>query len=57
MQKIRDGLEVNDTFLDKQIFVASQDLTHLFANFSNYLTSDLIQENFFSNSEKDLSIR
>ncbi|XP_047266406.1 uncharacterized protein LOC124897574 [Capsicum annuum] len=52
MQKIVDGLEIDDTFLDGQILAVSQDIIPWFTDFTNYLASDLIPEDLSFNQRK-----
>ncbi|WMV32915.1 hypothetical protein MTR67_026300 [Solanum verrucosum] len=42
MLKLGDGDEINDTFPDEQVLAASQYLIPWFADFPNYLASDLV---------------
>ena len=41
MLKLRDDLKIDDTFPDDKV-LASQDLIPWFADFSNFLASDLV---------------
>nr|ABI34335.1 Integrase core domain containing protein [Solanum demissum] len=42
MLKLGDRVEINDAFLDDHILAASHDLIPWFADFANYLASDLV---------------
>lgn len=44
MQNIEDGLYIDDCLPDEQILVDSQDLIPWFADYANYLSSDLVQQ-------------
>ncbi|TMX03846.1 hypothetical protein EJD97_013572, partial [Solanum chilense] len=41
-RELRDKTETNDTFPDEHVLAASQDLIPWFANFANYLASDIV---------------
>ncbi|XP_016540884.1 uncharacterized protein LOC107841495 [Capsicum annuum] len=45
MQKVKDGLEIDDSFSDEQVLVSSQDIIPWFTAYANYLASDLVLEN------------
>ena len=42
MRELRDKTEINDTFPDEHVLVASQDFIPWFADFANYLASDIV---------------
>ena len=42
MRELVDKAEIDDTFHDEHVLVASHNLTTLFANFINYLISDTV---------------
>lgn len=42
MMKLADSVEIDDTFLDEQVLVASHDLILWFIEFANYLVSDVV---------------
>lgn len=42
MMKLADGVEITDTFLNEQVLAAYHDLIMWFANFANYLVSDVV---------------
>ena len=42
MLKLGDRAEINDAFPDEQVLVASHDLIPWFADFANYLASDIV---------------
>lgn len=44
MQKVEDGLKIDDSFLDEQVLDTSQELILWFANYANYIASDLVLE-------------
>lgn len=42
MLKIEDSVEIDDTFPDAQVLAASHDLIPWFADFANYIVSDVV---------------
>ena len=42
MRELGDIIDIDDTFPDEHVLAASQDLIPWFADFANYLTSDII---------------
>ena len=44
MQEVATGLEIDDSFLEEQILKDSQDLIPWFADYVNYLASDIVLE-------------
>ena len=44
MLKLRDDLDIDDTFPDKQVLAKSKDLIPWFVDFANFLASDLVPE-------------
>ena len=42
MLKVGDRAEINDVFPDEQVLAASHDLILWFADFANYLASDIV---------------
>ncbi|WMV49906.1 hypothetical protein MTR67_043291 [Solanum verrucosum] len=46
MLKLGDRAEINDTFPDEQVLAASHDLISWFADFANYLASDIVPPDF-----------
>ena len=42
MLKLGDRAEINDAFPDEQVLAASNDLIPWFADFANYLASDIV---------------
>ena len=43
MRELRDKTDIDDTFPDEHVLAASQDLIPWFADFANYLASDIVQ--------------
>ena len=42
MRELRDKADIDDTFRDEHVLAASQDLIPWFADFANYLASDIV---------------
>ena len=42
MRELGDKTDIDDTFLDEHVLAASQDLILWFADFANYLASDIV---------------
>ena len=42
MRELRDKTDIDDTFPDEHVLAASHDLIPWFANFANYLASDIV---------------
>ena len=52
MRHLGDKTEIDDTFLDEHVLVTSKNLIPWFANFSNYLASDIIPLNLSFHERK-----
>jgi len=52
MLKLGDGVEINDAFPDEQVLAACYDLIPWFADFANYLASDLVASNLSFDQRK-----
>lgn len=44
MLKLKNELEIDDTFLEEQVLAKSQDLIPWFADFAYYLVSNVVPE-------------
>ena len=42
MRELRDKTDIDDTFPDEYVLAASQDLIPWFADFANYMSSDIV---------------
>ena len=42
MRELGDKTDIDDTFPDEHVLATSQDLIQLFADFANYLASDIV---------------
>ena len=56
MQKLGETAEIDDTFNDDHVLAASHDLIPLFANFRNYLASDVVTSDLSLIKGKSLSM-
>ena len=52
MRELGDKTDIHDTFPDDHVLAASQDLIRWFADFANYLASDIIQSDLSFNQRK-----
>lgn len=50
--KCLEDLEIDDSFPDEQVFIATHDLVLWYANFSNYVVSDTIPDNLIFHQRK-----
>ena len=57
MRKLGDKTDIDDTFPDEYAFAASQDLIPWFADFTNYLVSDIIFIELVLSSKKKFHVR
>ena len=52
MRDLGDKTDIDDTFPDEHVLAASQDLIPWFADFANYLASDIVPSDLSFNKEK-----
>ena len=52
MRELGDKTDIDDTFPDEHVLAASQDLFPQFANFANYLASDIVPSDLSFNQRK-----
>ena len=57
MRELGDETVIDDTFPDEHVLVASQDLIPWFADFTNYLASDIIFIELVLSSKKKFHVR
>ena len=57
MRKLGDKTDIDDTFPDEYALAASQDLIPWFADFTNYLASDIIFIELVLSSKKKFHVR
>jgi len=56
MLKLADGVEIDDTFQDKQVLAASFDLIPWFVDFANYLVSDVVHSDLSFHRRRNLCL-
>ena len=56
MRELGDKTDIDDTFPDEHVLAASQDLIPWFADFANYLASDIVPSNL-SFHQKNVHVR
>ena len=57
MRDLGDKTNIDDTFPDEHVLAASQDLIPWFADFANYLASDIIQSDLSFHQRKKIHVR
>ena len=52
MRELGDKTDIDDTFPDEHVLAASQNLIPWFADFANYLASDIVPSDLFFHQRK-----